>query len=91
MGVGFDNLTKSEFTAKAEDMLQTHELTRILNEFLEELSTEERRVFLCRYWYLDPVKDIAKRFSFGESKVKMMLHRTRESLRDYLAKEGIFV
>lgn len=73
----------------AEDMLQTHELTRILNEFLEELSTEERRVFLCRYWYLDPIKDIAKRFSFGESKVKMMLKRTREKLLTHLEKEGI--
>lgn len=73
----------------AEDMLQIHELTRILNEFLEELSTEERRVFLCRYWYLDPVKDIAKRFSFGESKVKMMLKRTREKLLTHLEKEGI--
>ncbi len=77
----------SSFTA--EDMLQTHELTRILNEFLEGLSTEERRVFLCRYWYLDPVKDIAKRFSFGESKVKMMLKRTREKLLTHLEKEGI--
>lgn len=73
----------------AEDTLQTHELTRILNEFLDDLSTAERRVFLCRYWYLDPVKDIAKRFSFGESKVKMMLKRTRGKLLDFLEKEGI--
>ena len=73
----------------AEDTLETHELTRMLNEFLDGLSTEERRVFLCRYWYLDPVKDIAKRFSFGESKVKMILKRTREKLLILLEKEGI--
>lgn len=72
-----------------EDTFETHELTRILNEFLENLSAEERRVFLCRYWYLDPVKDIAKRFSYGESKVKMMLKRTREKLLIHLEKEGI--
>lgn len=73
----------------AEDTLETHELTRILNKFLDCLSKEERRVFLCRYWYLDSVKDIAKRFSFGESKVKMMLKRTREKLLVHLEKEGI--
>ena len=73
----------------AEDTLETHELTRIINKFLDGLSTDERRVFLCRYWYLDPIKDIAKRFSFGESKVKMMLKRTREKLLIHLEKEGI--
>lgn len=73
----------------AEDTVETHELTRMLNNFLDNLSVEERRVFLCRYWYLDPVKDIAKRFSFGESKVKMMLKRTREKLLIHLKKEGI--
>lgn len=73
----------------AEETLEAHELTRILNEFLDGLSTDERRVFLCRYWYLDPIKDIAKRFSFGESKVKMMLKRTREKLLIHLEKEGI--
>ena len=66
-----------------------HSHQELLNEFLDGLSTDERRVFLCRYWYLDPVKDIAKRFSFGESKVKMMLKRTREKLLIHLEKEGI--
>lgn len=73
----------------AEELFETRELTRIINKFLDGLSTEERRVFLCRYWYLDPIKDIAKRFSFGESKVKMMLKRTREKLLIHLEKEGI--
>lgn len=28
-------------------------------------------------------------YHFGESKVKMMLSRTRKELRDYLEKEGV--
>lgn len=76
-------------TQTVEDTLETHELTRILNAFLDGLSVDERRVFLCRYWYFDSIKDIAKRFSFGESKVKMMLKRTRGKLLDFLEKEGI--
>lgn len=43
---------------------------------------------MCRYWYFDSVEDIAKRFGFGQSKVKMMLFRTRKKLKEILEKEG---
>ena len=72
-----------------EKAYERKQLALVFNRFLESLSETERLVFLCRYWYLDPVKDIAKRFSFGESKVKMMLKRTREKLLTHLEKEGI--
>jgi RNA polymerase sigma-70 factor (ECF subfamily) len=35
------------------------------------------------------VSEISKDFSISESKVKSMLFRTREKLRQYLIKEGI--
>ena len=72
-------------------MLLLIELAQAIDAFLRTLDEDTRRVFLRRYWYFDSVKAIARRYGFGQSKVKMMLHRTRESLRDYLAKEGIFV
>lgn len=75
---------------RAEDMAETKELTRILNAFLATLATEERRVFLCRYWYFDSVKEIANRFGCGQSKIKMMLKRTREKLLTHLKKEGFY-
>lgn len=75
---------------RAEDMAETKELTRILNAFLATLATEERRVFLCRYWYFDSVKEIANRFNCGQSKIKMMLKRTREKLLTHLKKEGFY-
>ena len=74
-----------------EKELSDRELTEIIGSFLNSLSAENRVIFLRRYWYFDSVKAIARRYGFGQSKVKMMLHRTRETLRDYLAKEGIFV
>lgn len=67
------------------------ELTEIINAFLETLSVQERRVFLRRYWYCDPIRDISDRYGYRESKVKMMLKRTRDKLRDYLRKEDIWV
>lgn len=60
-----------------------------LNRFLSQLGETERRVFLCRYWYGDPVKEIAAHFGFSESKVKSMLYRTREKLKEYLESERL--
>ena len=72
-----------------ENAIETAELTQILNEFLRKLPKEERQVFVCRYWYLESIADIAKRFGFTQSKVKSMLARTRMKLRAVLTKEGI--
>jgi len=64
------------------------QLTRVIREFVKDLPGNERKVFLCRYWYMDPVRAIGKRFGYSESKVKSMLYRTREKLREALRKEG---
>ena len=47
-----------------------------------------RQVFLCRYWYLDSIADISRRFALSQSKVKTTLFRSRNQLRAYLEKEG---
>lgn len=64
------------------------ELVRCLNCFLGELPETERSVFVCRYWYLDSIEEIANRFGFSQSKTASMLHRTRGKLRKVLEKEG---
>lgn len=71
----------------AEDALVRKETVACVNRFLDGLSETERKVFLCRYWYLDPVADIARRFGFSESKTASMLHRIRGKLNKALAKE----
>jgi RNA polymerase sigma-70 factor (ECF subfamily) len=52
------------------------------------LDEEKRNVFIRRYWFLDSVADISARFGLSESKVKTMLFRCRNKLRDHLKKEG---
>ena len=74
-----------------ERKLEAEELGEILNRFLGSLSSENRVIFLRRYWYLDSVAEIARRYGFSESKVKTQLHRTRSKLHAFLAKEGITV
>lgn len=67
------------------------EVTRALNGFLAGLGREKRAVFLRRYWYGDPIRDISRRLGMGESRVKTTLFRLRKDLKEYLEKEGIFV
>ncbi|MGN0403254.1 MAG: RNA polymerase sigma factor [Acetatifactor sp.] len=71
-----------------EAEVERYELQRRLNAFLKALPRTERRVFMCRYWYMDSVSDIAKQFGYSESKIKSMLYRTRNKLRAMLQKEG---
>ena len=71
----------------AEDMV----IRETLDRFLAELPAETRQIFLQRYWYLCPVKEIAALHGVGESRVKMALLRARNQLKDLLEKEGIRV
>ncbi len=64
-------------------------LTEALDRFLEALPDRERRVFLRRYWYMDPIAAICARYGFSQSKVKSMLARTRARLRAFLEKEEL--
>ncbi len=74
----------------AEERVEAQELRRVVAGFVRDLPDEPRRVFLCRYWYLDPVADIARRFGFSQGKVKSMLARTRKKLMEELKKEGVY-
>lgn len=64
------------------------EFGRLINEFLAGLDGEKRNIFIRRYWYLDSVADISRRFALSESKVKTLLFRCRKQLRKYLEQEG---
>lgn len=72
-----------------ETALEQKRLVMVFNGFLEHLTETERRVFLCRYWYMDPISRIAGRCGFSESKVTSMLYRTRNKLRMVLEQEEL--
>ena len=71
-----------------ESRTEARELATLLDDFLNGLPDTERRVFVCRYWYVDSLEDICIRFGFSMSKVKSMLYRTRQKLYSRLEKEG---
>lgn len=69
--------------------LEIRELNAAVRVFLKSLEETEREVFLSRYWFLLPVKEIAARFGFSPNKVSTLLHRTRRKLQSYLKEEGL--
>ena len=75
----------------AEDELDARELARILGEFLDALTVENRVIFLRRYWFADSCRDIAELVGLTEKNVSVRLSRTREKLRRYLMESEVFV
>jgi len=71
-----------------EEEIEERETARMIREFLDTLPSDERRIFLRRYWYLDSIASIARDFDFSESKTTSMLYRIRLKLRKKLESEG---
>lgn len=69
--------------------ISDEDVGELISIFLRTQKETIRNVFIRRYYFFDSVKDIAKRYSFTESKVKNMLFQTRNKLKDYLIKEGV--
>lgn len=90
--LAIDELAECISVGKTVDgQLEDKAITEALDTFLTGLAAEERQIFVFRYWYLESIQDVAARFGYGESKVKMTLKRTRDKLANYLAKEGIYI
>lgn len=71
-----------------EQALDLQLLSEAIETYLRSVTQEARNVFIGRYYYLDPVKKIAGYCGITESKAKILLHRTRQGLWEYLQKEG---
>lgn len=74
-----------------EQVVEDAALVASLERFLAALPTDTRKIFMRRYWYLSPIREIAREYGLSESKVKMTLLRARHTLKQILEKEGIFL
>ena len=75
-------------SSSTEDMLDAKSLATAISAYLGTLSKEGRVLFVCRYFYLDSLKDAAKYCGMTEAKAKSMLYRIRCGLKEYLIQEG---
>jgi len=76
--------TLDDAACRLDDMV----LAEALNGFLSMLHPDIRNAFIRRYWYMDSIADISKRFAWSASKTKTTLFRCRSQLKAYLEKEG---
>ena len=75
--------------SRVEERIEAAELAQALNRFLGTLGKTERDIFVCRYFFAAPHREIAERFGWSEGRIRTRLSRTRAKLRDFLAGEGL--
>lgn len=71
-----------------EQLVDARELGRAIDRFLTLKSRESRYIFIRRYWYGDSVGEIARELRMKETAVSVRLNRMRNSLKEYLRREG---
>lgn len=74
-----------------EEGLELSLLAQAINGYLRTLAPQARDAFVARYFYLDPMKEVASQLGMSESKAKSVLYRTRQGLKTYLTQEGFTV
>ena len=80
-----------EGNMEPEKEMEAQILGELLNKFLRSLKSDERRTFIGRYYYMDPLKEVAAYCGMSEGKAKTMLFRTRVKLKEYLREEGFMI
>ena len=73
----------------AAQEVEDAELEAAVDRFLHTLSRRDCDVFLRRYYFAEPLADIARRYGLPLGTVKASLFRSREKLRNYLEKEEL--
>ena len=69
-------------------VIENNEANRKIIELLNKIKVEDKEIFYEYYFYSRKIKEIASINNISESKVKIILHRTRNKLRKELLKGG---
>ncbi len=84
----------SEFIADGEDVhtaLEAKELGRIISDFVRSLSKRRMYIFMSRYYFARPVKQIAALLDCSESTIAKEIAFIKKELKEKLGKEGYIV
>ena len=76
-------------TESVEQEIEAKELSEYINTWLESLKTEDRVLFVRRYWYGDSVQNLAKKSNTTAAKMAQTMLRLRKSLKAYLEQKGV--
>ena len=72
-----------------EGNMEEQELIRLIEDFLDTLSPENRVLLMRRYWFSDSYGEIAARTGLPEKNVSVRLTRIRKQLRHYFEERGV--
>ena len=87
--IQLDELAEAIPSPLLEQQADLIALRDFLNGFVRDLSNEQRKIFIKRYWLCEEIKDIAKDFGYSENKVSLVLFRIRKRLKKELEKEDL--
>lgn len=71
-----------------EGAYEQKELGESIRRFVRQLPRRDGDVFVRRYFFIEPVDEIAGRYGMTKNHVMVILSRTRKKLKTYLVKEG---
>ena len=72
-----------------EGDIEEQELVRLIEDFLETLSPENRVLLMRRYWFSNSYGEIAVQTGLSEKNVSVRLSRIRKQLRNYFEERGV--
>lgn len=72
-----------------EEEVLYRDLIRILGDFVNNLSDEDKTIFIKRYFYAMPIKEIATNSNYKYNNLVTKLHRLRNNLKDALESEEL--
>lgn len=72
-----------------EKEIEAHELSNIISDWLCTLSRDDRVLFMRRYWFGDPLNNLACECGTTANKLAGRMYRLRKSLKYTLEKEGV--
>lgn len=82
--ISLDELEETLSDGISPQAFEDVDFKMVLNEFLEGLRPEYRKVFLKRFFFLDTIPQIAADMGISESKVKSLLFRARSKFRSHI-------
>lgn len=74
-----------------EEKVNAKILAKTINSYLKTLPINSQNVFIGRYYFFDPIKEVARYCHISEGKARVMLFRIRCGLKEYLEKEGVWI
>ena len=76
--------------ANPQEAAEDHELGEAINGFVASLPTQRRALFVLRYYFAEPVTEIAASLSIPLSTAYRELEKIRQNLKEYLERKELY-